>query len=272
MKRREFVKYSSSLAILLANGNLITAASSRWEDWGKAPVKLRFVIASDGHYGEPGTDYQSYFETVVTRINEEHKANPFAFCMINGDIVHNDKAHYPAAKKILDGLQLKYFVSQGNHDQVTPEEWQAIWNMPVNHDFAVKENSFLIATTSDVTGAYVCPDVNWIRDKLAQHAHQKNIFLFLHINPGKLTKNAIDCPALFDVFAKHKNIKAVFNGHDHDQEGILTRESIPFIFDAHFGGSWGTSYRGFRVVELMEDNSMATYIMNPLQKINETLT
>jgi hypothetical protein len=27
----------------------------------------------------------------------------------------------------------------------------------------------------------------------------------------------------------------VFNGHDHDEDGIKTKNNIPFIFDAHFG-------------------------------------
>jgi hypothetical protein len=45
-------------------------------------------------------------------------------------------------------------------------------------------------------------------------------------------------------------------------------DEIPFMFDSHFGGSWGTTYRGFRVVELAKDNSFVTYIMNPKDKIN----
>ncbi len=47
------------------------------------------------------------------------------------------------------------------------------------------------------------------------------------------------------------------------------RGDIPFVFDAHFGGNWGTSYRGFRVVELMKDNSVLTFIMNPTEKIQK---
>ena len=75
-----------------------------------------------------------------------------------------------------------------------------------------------------------------------------------------------------DAFKKkYPNVKAIFNGHDHDEEGIKTKNNIPFIFDAHFGGNWGTAYRGFRVVELLKDNSVATYIMNPLEKINEAV-
>ena len=269
MKRKEFLRLSVPAFLLLANGNIVKANDYFLSEEHRRKVKLRFVVASDGHYGQPKTDYENYFATVVTRINEEHKKNPFAFCVINGDIIHDDKKHFPAAKKALDALHPKYYVSQGNHDHVTAEEWEAIWSMPVNLDFTIKKNSFLVATTSNEKGTYLCPDLAWFQQKLEEHKKQENIFIFIHINPGKLTKHAVDCPELFELFAKHKNIRAIFNGHDHDEEGIKTRDDIPFVFDAHFGGSWGTDYRGFRIVELMKDNSVFTYIMNPVEKINE---
>ncbi|MEO6317140.1 MAG: metallophosphoesterase [Chitinophagaceae bacterium] len=269
MNRRNFIKYSTPVILLLANGRLLQAAEMDPYEWEKRKVKLRFAIASDGHYGEPKTDYEQFYATMVSRVNEAHAANPFAFCMINGDIVHNDKTLYPAAKAHLDNLQPRYYVSQGNHDHVTPAEWEAIWNIPLYHDFSIKKTSFLIGTTSDETGAYKCPDLQWIAARLEAHKNQEQVFVFLHINTAKLTANAIDCPELSVLLAKYKNVKAVFNGHDHDQEDIKIKNEIPFIFDAHFGGSWGTSYRGFRVVEVMKDNSIATYIMNPVEKINE---
>ena len=254
---------------MLANGKIVKAHDYCLSEDHRRKVKLRFVVASDGHYGQPKTDYDNFFTTVVSRINEEHKKNPFSFCVINGDIIHDDNNHFPAAKKALDALMPKYYVSQGNHDHATAEEWEAIWNMPVNLDFTIKKNSFLVATTSDEKGTYLCPDLGWFRQKLEEHKQQENIFIFIHINPGKLTKHAVDCPELFELFAKHKNIRVVFNGHDHDEEGIKRRDDIPFVFDAHFGGSWGTSYRGFRIVELMKDNSIVTYILDPVEKINE---
>lgn len=269
MKRKEFLSLSVPAVLLLANGRILKAHDYWLSEEHKRKVKLRFVVASDGHYGQPKTDYENYFATVVSKINEAHEKNPFAFCVINGDIIHDDKKHFPAAKKALDALHPKYYVSQGNHDHVTAEEWEAIWNMPVNLDFTIKKNSFLVATTSNEKGTYLCPDLKWVETKLQEHSKQDNIFIFIHINPGKLTKHAVDCPELFELFAKHKNIRSVFNGHDHDEEGIKMKDGIPFVFDAHFGGSWGTDYRGFRIVELMKDNSIVTYIMNPGEKINE---
>lgn len=271
MHRRDFIKIASPIFVLLANGKIVSA-NERWvNEVTKRKVKLRFVVASDGHYGQPDTDYANYFSALVNRINEEHNKNPFAFGVINGDIIHDDKKHYPAAKAALDKLAMKYYVSQGNHDHVNAAEWESIWKMPVNLDFSIKKNSFLIGTTSNEQGTYLCPDLNWFEQKLDEHKKQENLFIFIHINPGKQTKFAVDCPPFFELLSKHKNVRAVFNGHDHDEQGIKTKNDIPFIFDAHFGGNWGTDYRGFRVVELLKDNSIVTYIMNPTVKINEEI-
>jgi hypothetical protein len=269
MNRRDFLKYTGPVILLLANGKIVQASETDPFEWSKRKIKLRFAVASDGHYGQPNTEYENFHSQLVNRVNQEHAKNPFAFCMINGDLVHDDKKHYPGVKAALDKLQTPYYVSQGNHDHVTPEEWMNIWNIPVNHDFKIKKTSFLIATTSDEKGSYLCPDIPWIAAKLEEHRRQDNIFIFLHINPGKQTTHAVDCPALFALLDNHTNVRAIFNGHDHDEEGIKTKNNIPFIFDAHFGGNWGTPYRGFRIVELLKDNSLVTYIMNPDQIINQ---
>jgi Calcineurin-like phosphoesterase len=269
MKRKEFIRLAAPAFLLLANGKIVQAQNLFLPQEERKKIKLRFVVASDGHYGEPKTDYENYFAAVVARINDEHEKKLFSFCMINGDVVHDDKSHYPAAKKALDNLRMKYYVSQGNHDHVTAEEWKDIWGMPVNYDFSHHKNSFLIGTTSNEKGEYLCPDIKWFSQKLEEHKNQRNVFIFIHINPAKQTANAVDCPELSELFSKYKNIRAVFNGHDHDQEGIKVSNNIPFVFDAHFGGSWGTSYHGFRVVEILKDNSVLTYMMNPVEKINE---
>ena len=268
MLRREFLKQSSAAILILSSGKIIKL-SDRYEDWlAKKPI-LRFVVASDGHYGQKNTEYEKFFSVLTENINKQHAENPFEFCVINGDIIHDDKIFFTDAKKILDKLQVKYYVSQGNHDHCTADEWKEIWNMPVNYDFKIRKNSVLIGTTSNREGTYLCPDVKWFAEKLEEHKHQKNVFIFIHINPGKQTANAVDCPEFFQLLSKYKNIKAIFNGHDHDQDDIKMKNGVPFIFDAHFGGNWGTTYRGFRIVELRKDNSLLTYILNPTEKLKE---
>lgn len=269
MKRKEFLKLSASAILLLANGNIVKAADFLTSSDYNKKVKFRFAIASDGHYGQPNTKFEEYFATLVSRINEEHNQKPFAFCVINGDIIHDDKKFFAPAKKALDKLKPKYYVSQGNHDKVNAQEWEEIWNMPVNLDFKIKDSSFLIATTSNEKGEYLCPNISWFKNKLQEHNKQQNVFIFLHINPNHIADHSIECPDLVALFQQYPNIRAVFNGHNHNEDGITTKNNIKFIFDGHFGSYWGTNYRGFRVVELLADNSILTYIMNPIDKINE---
>jgi len=268
MKRRRFIQAASPLFLLAANGRITQANELGMETLTRDNVILRFVVASDAHYGQVNTPFEEYLTTAVNRINAEHAKNPFAFAVINGDIIHDDKKHCLAAKAVLDRLQLKYYVSQGNHDMLTPHEWLKAWNMPVNLDFKIKSSSFLIASTSNEKGTYLCPDFEWMKARLEAHRQQQHIFIFIHINPAKLTKHAVDCPELYTLFNQYPNIRAVFNGHDHDEEGIKMKGKIPFVFDSHIGGSWGTDYRGFRVVEVLKDNTIATYILNPVHKIN----
>ncbi len=268
MLRRNFLKQSTAALLILSNGKLVKL-SNRYEEWMRKKPTLRFVVASDGHYGQKDTAYEQYFSDLTSNINKLHQDNPFEFCMINGDIIHDDKKYFADAKKALDKLNVTYYVSQGNHDHATIEEWEEIWKMPVNLDFKIKKNTVLIGTTSNKNGDYLAPDLKWFAEKLAKHKNQKNIFIFIHINPGKQTANAVDSPEFFELLSKYKNIKAVFNGHDHDQDNIKMKNNVPFIFDAHFGGNWGTKYRGFRIVELRKDNSLLTYILNPTDKINE---
>ncbi|RYZ33850.1 MAG: metallophosphoesterase, partial [Sphingobacteriales bacterium] len=88
MKRKEFIRLSVPALVLLANGNLSRANSYYLSEDHKRKVKLRFAVASDGHYGQPNTEYAAFHEKLVNRVNEEHSRHAFAFCMINGDVVH----------------------------------------------------------------------------------------------------------------------------------------------------------------------------------------
>jgi len=271
MNRKDFFKLTVPATLLMTNGK-IARATDRLSS--RLPVNepvLRFVVASDGHYGLQGTPYKAYFSAFTAEVNRLHAKKPFACCIINGDIIHDDKQYFPGAKKALDELTPTYYVSQGNHDHATADEWKSIWNMPVNHDFSIGAHSFLIGTTSNEKGTYLCPDMRWLSGVMEKHKNQKNIFIFLHINPGKLTRHGVDCPELFTLLNKYRNVRAVFNGHDHDEDSIKVREAIPFVFDAHFGGNWGTEYLGFRVVELFEDNTISTYIHNPFKIINQAI-
>jgi 3',5'-cyclic AMP phosphodiesterase CpdA len=268
MLRRKFLKESSAALLILSSGKIIHLTHS-YEEWLRKKPLLRFIVASDGHYGQKDTEYEKNFSALTETINQLHIKSSFDFCVFNGDIIHDEKKFFAGSKQALDKLKLKYYVSQGNHDLCTADEWQRLWQMPVNLDFMIKKNSFLIGTTSDIKGTYLPPDIKWFSQKLEEHKDQRNVFIFIHINPIKLAKGSIDSPEFSALLSKYKNIRAIFNGHDHDEDTIKMKDNIPFIFDSHVGGNWGTGYRGFRIVELRKDNSLLTYILNPTEKINE---
>ncbi|MFS2224267.1 metallophosphoesterase family protein [Pantoea sp. B65] len=259
MNRREF--------ILLTSGILLTGC----DDAGpfSSPPILRFAVASDGHYGEPNTPSGHNYATLVSAINDFHRKNHLDFCLINGDIVHDNQAFFIPARAYLERLQMRYLVSKGNHDKVTEDEWRSIWGLPANFAFTLDQHAFLILTTSNEQGAWLCPDLGWLQQTLYTHRNKKNIFIFMHINPAAQAKFAVDCQQIMAVLAEYPRIRAVFNGHDHDQDNVLVKNNIPFIFDGHFGGSWGTQYHGFRIVEIRADNTLLSYMMNPQMKINQ---
>jgi hypothetical protein len=270
MHRRHFLKNTTPVLLLLTNGKLLYRSVSELAS-PRNKVKFRFAVASDGHFGEPKTTWESNYSSIIQHINQQHKQSRLHTCIINGDIIHNDAAMLPLAKQQLDQLKMPYYVTQGNHDRVSEAVWRKTWNMPFNHSFVVDKQVFLLATTSNEKGDFLCPDLDWMRTQLEKYKKAPNVFIAIHITPVKWTEYGVDCPEFISLLKDYKNIRCVFNGHDHDQDDMKEREGIPFLFDSHIGGSWGTAYKGFRMVEVMDDNTVATYILNPEVKQNEHL-
>ncbi len=259
--RRDFIKRFSTAATLITIGGFQSVNAADLFDY-KNEVKFRFIIGSDAHFGEPETPYEQMADIFINKANAFHKAAKCNFCVLNGDIIHNDASFMPIAKKHFDKLKMPVYVTQGNHDHLSATRWEEIWEMPVNHSFNQKNFKLILLTSSNEKGKYLSPNLDWLALEL-EKAKQKPVLIFVHIPQTKWTKNAIETPAFFDLLNNYKNVKAVFHGHEHDQDGIYTKNETPFIFDSHIGGSWGTDYKGFRVVEVLKNDSLVTYMMNP---------
>ncbi len=270
MNRRKFLKDATPVLLLLAGGTVVYSCEKPKVDDVKKS-KIRFAVVSDGHYGQAGTDFDRYFKEMILQINSQHAQFPLECCIINGDIINDDPAFLKPAKELLDTLKMPYFVTQGNHDRASEEQWTNTWKMPLNHHVKLKGQAFIMATTSNQKGEYVCPNPVWMRETLEHYKSAENIFIFIHITPVKWTPNGIDCPDFIDLLTKYPNVRLVCNGHDHDQDDLKMKNSIPYLFDGHMGGNWGTTYRGFRIIDLLKDNTIATYMLNPTVKINEQI-
>ncbi|MBC8110186.1 MAG: metallophosphoesterase, partial [Verrucomicrobia bacterium] len=173
----------------------------------------------------------------------------------------------PQVKVVFDRLKMPYFVTRGNHDMVSRETWKQTWGMETNHIFEKGNTGFILLDNSNEKGEYVCPDLAWFEEKLKAFANKKSVFIFMHISSRKWTKYGIDCPEVNDLIDKMPNVKAVFHGHDHDEDNMkASEEKVNHFWDGHFAGSWGTAYKGYRIVESNEFGSFNTYQYNPTEQ------
>ena len=268
LTRKEFLKLSLKSAFIIGAGNSLQSfAGNESALPGVESVKLRFAVASDGHYGQSGTSYEFYHDRMVNFLNQEKAGRGLDFTMINGDLFHNDVRYLAESKKVWDQLQTPYYVSHGNHDQTDEHTWEKTWGMPLNYSFEKDEASFIVLNTANEQGVYTCPDAGWAKKELQRFESRKFLFVFMHITPFKWTQGGINCPELTNLFDKQENLKMIFHGHDHDMDDFKKSKGKHYFFDSHIAGSWGTDYHGYRIVEILDDGNILTYQMNPASRI-----
>ena len=110
---------------MLSTGNLINAYNAAAYGLPNAKkIKLRFAIASDGHYGQKNTEFIALHQQMLQWLNAEKTGRGLDFSFINGDLYHNDKTVVPDLKKHWDQLSMPYYVSHGNHDHGLEADWK----------------------------------------------------------------------------------------------------------------------------------------------------
>lgn len=259
LRRREFLQLSLGLA-----------AFGCHKPSSKNAKSLRFAVASDGHYGQPKTDYSLYYENIIKNLQRERTERGLDFVVFNGDLFHDDVKFLPEVKQYFERLGFPYYVTRGNHDHVTPAQWRETWGYDLNHAVEVGKNAIILADTSNEKGEYLCPDIPWIDKQLAGFTKKENVYLFMHIPAKTWSEHGTTCPELEKTLAKYPNLKAMFHGHDHAID-VGKTASKPAFFDGHFGGNWGVDYKGFRIVETRADGKNYTFQWNPDKqiKVNE---
>ncbi|WP_346317908.1 metallophosphoesterase [Chitinophaga sp. YIM B06452] len=267
ISRRNFLEMTLKGIVLIGAGNTLQSfAPAGFTLPSRKKVRLRFALASDGHYGQPKTTYYENHQRMVKWLNKEKKGRGLDMAVINGDLFHDDAKFLPDVKAAWDKLAMPYVVSHGNHDKIAEPEWLKTFGTAWHHDFEKGDAGFIVLNTADVEGKYICPDLDWTRARLEMYAGKKHLFVIMHITPVKWTEHGIDCPELVEMFSKQKNLKAVFHGHDHAEDGMKEKNGKHYFFDSHIAGSWGTPYYGYRIVEVLEDGEVLCYQVNPEQK------
>lgn len=271
VNRRNFLQLTFKTAFVIgAGGTLQSFAAPDFILPPKDKIRLRFAVASDGHYGQPDTQYEAMHDEMIAWLHAEQESRGIDFTVVNGDVYHDDAEMLPHVKKHWDKLTMPYYVSHGNHDKTTEAIWEQTWDMKWHYAFEKRDTAFLVLNTADEKGNYICPDLAWTKAHLEKYQSKKLLFVFMHITPFTWTKFGIACPELTGMFAQQKNLKAIFHGHDHDEDNVKENAGKYYFFDAHVAGNWGTDYRGYRIVEVLKSRDIITYQMNPAsgQKVN----
>lgn len=264
ISRRHFLKSTFGSIIMIGMGN--TLQSFRFDDFelpGKKELLLRFALASDGHYGQPDTDYVALHLKMTQWLNKEKSDRGLDFITVNGDIFHNDPAYLSPVKEAWDKLQATYYVTRGNHDRVDEATWEKTWGIPFYHHFEKKGIGFVILDSSNIKGEFIGPDAERTKSLVEKYQKNKMLFVFTHIPLVKWSKWDADRPDMIKYFGDLPNLKAVFHGHDHDLDDVKEKNGKPFFWDSHVASNWGTPYHGYRIVEILKDGSVLTYQMNP---------
>lgn len=281
--RRKFIKSS---IIGMAGINLLPAVNTFAGDIaghqpGKfnANLKFRFALVSDGHYGQPDTDSDGFYSKMVSWMQKEHKNSHLDMVIVNGDLVHNRPDLLTKVKTTyLEKIGVPFYTIPGNHDFADAKIWKDAFGYEDKYTVDKGDIGFVFANTADTKGAYVCPDVNFLKASFEKFKDKKIVFAILHIPPHIWLPEEksifVECPDVLELLHSYPNIKAAFHGHDHSLDGVrYTGNKFPHLFDSHFGGNWGTEYKGYRIVEVGMDNTINTYqvnaSMNPKMNANK---
>ena len=232
--RRKFIK---SGIVGVAGIGLLPAVNSFAAEHDAVPAKgsgnfkIRFAIASDGHYAQPDTESDLFYTNLVGWLNKEHQENHLDLIIINGDLVHNRPDLLKKVKETyLDKLPVPYHTIPGNHDFADAAVWKTVFGYEDKYVVDKGDIGFVFANTADTKGGYVCPDYNFLKASLDQFKSKNIVFVILHIPPHQWVLPDektifVDCPEIIELLHSYPNIKAVFHGHDHSLAGFVLRAS-----------------------------------------------
>lgn len=245
-------------------------------------IKLRFAVASDLHYGQRNTPFEKMADELVGWINKEKAGKGLDGLFLNGDLVNDTAPGLVSLRdKHLANLKVPYYCIKGNHDYVDEtsgspsESWEKVWGYPSNHTVKIGDFVFVMADTSvpAKSNVYLAADREWLKGQFEAHKEAPSIFVMIHIQQrkhkvdgwpqhGVHDKEQIPkAEAVMELLESTPNVRAVFHGHNHNETGVYVSGDRRYFFDSHAGGSWGAK-RGYRIVEIYDDNKAVTYQMN----------
>lgn len=81
LSRRDFLEVTFKTVVVIGVGNTLQSFSARHFPLpDKKEVLLRFALASDGHFGEPKTEFDAMHDDMVGWLNREAGRRGTRFC------------------------------------------------------------------------------------------------------------------------------------------------------------------------------------------------
>jgi len=195
-----------------------------------AQVKpFRFAFLSDTHIGSPDGKAEEDLRRTVTDINSR---NDIDFVVLTGDITElGTPQELPLAKKLLDSLQVKYYIIPGNHDVGWSESGGMDFIKTFGSDrFTFDHNGIrFIACASGpyvrMSDGHIPRDaMTWMKNILDTTNITMPVIFLNHYPMDNQMDNWYEVTELF----KTRNTMLFLCGHGHANK-ILNFEDIPGI-------------------------------------------
>ncbi len=254
MQRRNFLQKTSLFGASMMAMPFITYGKMEFPK----STRLKFITASDGHWGQPNTDFETSHRNLIEAVNRERDVD---FVVINGDLIHDEPSLLPEVRNVFDQFQMPSYVTRGNHDRVDETTFMQVMRQPTNYSFIEKDDyGILLLDCSNQAGDYLCADLEFTKLILDEYQKLAHVFVFVHISQNDWTRHGVECKTFLDLVTSYPNVRATFHGHDHDVDGQMVYRKKPFLWSGHFGGSWGNPFPTYRVCEVGEDGKAITYL------------
>jgi predicted MPP superfamily phosphohydrolase len=190
---------------------------------------FRFAFISDTHIGSPNGGAEEDLRRTVADINS---MNDVAFVVITGDVTElGTDEEIKLAKKILDSLNVPYYIIPGNHDT----GWSGSGGLSFTKIFGDEKFHFNyngIHFLGCASGPYVRMSdghvprhaVNWLRKELNKISSNEPV-IFLNHYP---LDNGLDNWYEVIDLLKQKNTVLALCGHGHNNR-LIKAEDIPAV-------------------------------------------
>jgi len=204
-----------------------------------------YVVRGDGPPTQP-TGYQARLNLLVDKLQSEN----LDFFISNGDIVHDNPNALQTVKTKYNEVGVPYYVSYGNHDRATEQEWVDVWGYGRNTDFEFGDYAFVLPNTSDESGGRNPADHEWLEERLDHYSNKAGVLVVMHVPQSSRWRNSPDAHKVRKVLKESNNLIGTVFSHVH---GAITTERIDdLIFSmtghfAHYGRNF-YSYRRFEIV------------------------